>query len=238
MLDWKERLEDLSLKCDRLEKENTSLKLNGIAPSGGGGGALTPTSATSPTAAGTGTTISSTVPLAPPMPGGIGGIPLPPPLPGMPMPPRSMIPPPPPMPGMPGRGMIPLPPPMPGMAGMIPPRGPPPLPGMPMAPPMPGMPMPPGGGPRGPPPLPGMMGGRGPPPPPPGGLANMLARGPPAPGMPAPPGMAMAAGLGGAGAGGKPKKGNEKPEVALRSLFWTKVPDAKLKVRYTVVCSL
>jgi hypothetical protein len=46
--------------------------------------------------------------------------------------------------------------------------------------------------------------------------------------MPMP--MAMGGGVG----GGKPKKGNEKSEVALRSLFWTKVPDAKLKVRYTL----
>jgi len=85
--------------------------------------------------------------------------------------------------------------------------------GPPMPPPMPG-----GGG-GGPPPPPPMPGGRGPPPPPlPGG------RGPPPPPMPGggPRGPPMPPPIGGA------RKQSVKPNVPMKSLFWTKIPEMKL----------
>ncbi|KAG5189667.1 hypothetical protein JKP88DRAFT_347642 [Tribonema minus] len=136
MLDWKERLEDLSLKCDRLEKENTTLKQTTAAA----------------------VAAAKNAPPGPPAP-----------------------------PGGP-RGPVPPPPPMPGFRG---PPGPPPMPGR---------------GPPGPPPMPGR------------GMLPM-PRGP----------AGMAGGFGGGGDGGKAKKPNDKPDVALRSLFWNKLPDSKLK---------
>jgi len=143
-------------------------------------------------------------PMPPPLPG-MGAVPMPPPLPGM-----GGVPMPPPMPGMP------MPPPMPGMGGV---PMPPPMPGMPMPPPMPGMggvpmppPMPGMGGPPMPPPMPGMVM-----PPPMPGMGGVPMP-PMMPGMPRAPMMAV----------GKPKKPAIKPNVAMRSLFWTKIPDNKL----------
>ncbi|CAM9408804.1 unnamed protein product [Chrysoparadoxa australica] len=219
MLDWKERLEELALKADRLEKDNEKLKISG-PPAGAG-----PVAPPAPVAPG--------APRPPPLPGAAGPrgpVPPPPPLPGMQItltPSSTPVPPPPPLPGM--GGAVPPPPPLPGMGGAgVPP--PPPLPGMargvPPPPPMPGAPPLPGMA-RGPPPLPGMA--RGPPPLP--GMGRAYASFvslplslccPPGPPMPPAPGGLRAA------PGGRPKKPNAKPDKAMRNLFWSKIPDTKI----------
>ncbi|CAN0157950.1 unnamed protein product [Ectocarpus sp. 8 AP-2014] len=150
MLDWKDRLEDLSVKCKTLEEENTGMRSGGVVPGGGAYPAGPANSGLGPgfgpglgpgLGPGFGPGPGGGVPAsaAPPAPGPAGAVPPPPPLPGMP---RAGVPPPPPLPGMPGAG-VPSPPPLPGMPGA----------GAPMPPPLPGMPRPMGM--PAPPPLPG-----------------------------------------------------------------------------------
>ncbi|CAN0126172.1 unnamed protein product, partial [Phaeothamnion confervicola] len=117
LLDWKERLEELALKAEKLEKENEALRKGGAVLGGGMGltGALPPPPGAGP------------LPLrAPGLPGKLtdwGNWCLGP------------IPPPPAMPGAPGRGIPPPPPMLGGSGGPIPP--PPPMLGGPRGGPIP-----------------------------------------------------------------------------------------------------
>jgi len=213
MLDWKERLEDLSLTCNRLERENGVLKKNPPPKSIDPPPQQQPEKLIPPAPA---PSMSVPRPMPPVQIPRAAARPLPPPPMSGPRPSKLLPPPPPAGP----RAVARPPPPPPGgpRAAALPP---PPPPGGPRAAPLP----PPPGGPRAaplPPPPGGPRAARGPPPPP---MPGKLGRGP---GRLPPP-------LGSRNAQGLPqqitrqKKPSKKHDIVMKNLYWTKIQETKIE---------